>query len=127
VHAIVSTLVTVANTSANAVPVSSSNEPAVEAYQDFCLGHFSNERVDCAFQTLPAGKRLVIQDIHISLAASPGVRPYYVALFTPPMARNFSATAPFRTFTAISPDTWRTCRRIGKSGASISPRIRPLD
>jgi hypothetical protein len=38
VHAIVSTLVTVANTSANAVPVSSSNEPAVEAYQDFCLG-----------------------------------------------------------------------------------------
>lgn len=82
VHAVVSALVTVANTSSNPVPVSNINEPALEAYQDFCRADLS-VGTGCNFQTIPAGKRLVIQDADISLAAAPGGRPYYVALFTP--------------------------------------------
>lgn len=82
VHALVSALVTVANTSSNPVPVSNVNEPALEAYQDFCRADLS-VGTGCNFQTVPAGKRLVIQDADISLAAAPGVKPYYVTLFTP--------------------------------------------
>ena len=82
VHALVSALVTVANTSANPVPVSNVNEPALEAYQDFCRVDLSITN-GCDFQTVPAGKRLVIQDADISLAVASGVRPYYVALTTP--------------------------------------------
>lgn len=82
VRAVVSALVTVANTSANPVPVSNINEPALEAYQDFCRVDLSITN-GCDFQTVPAGKRLVIQDADISLAVASGVRPYYVALTTP--------------------------------------------
>jgi len=98
VHAVVSALVTVANTSTNPVPVSNVNEPALEAYQDFC-------RIDlsvtggCNFQTVPGGKRLVIQDADISLAASSGARPFYVALFTP-LALNGSVVAVGHHLTA---------------------------
>lgn len=82
VQAVVSALVTVANTSTNPVPVSNVNEPALDAYQDFCRADLS-VGTGCNFQTVPGGKRLVIQDADISLAAAPGGRPYYVALFTP--------------------------------------------
>jgi|SRR5579872_2521761 len=99
VHAVVSALVTVANTSANPVPVSNVNAPALEAYQDFCRANLSTGTGDCNFQTVPAGKRLVIQDADISLAAAPGVRPYYVALFTP-LALNGSVLAVGHHLTA---------------------------
>lgn len=99
VRAVVSALVTVANTSANPVPVSNVNEQALEAYQDFCRADLSTGTGDCNFQTVPAGQRLVIQDADISLAAAPGVRPYYVALFTP-LALNGSAVAVGHHLTA---------------------------
>lgn len=82
VHAVVSALVTVANTAENPVPVSNVNEPALQAYQDFCRADLSSG-TGCNFQMIPAGKRLVIQDADISLAAATGAKPYYVALFTP--------------------------------------------
>ncbi|HEV2617490.1 MAG TPA: hypothetical protein VGU63_12870 [Candidatus Acidoferrales bacterium] len=100
VHAVVSALVTVANTAANPVPVSNVNEPALEAYQDFCKADLSSGTGDCAFQTIPAGKRLVIQDADISLAAATGARPYYVALFTP-LVVNGSAVAVGHHLTAM--------------------------
>jgi hypothetical protein len=98
VHAVVSALVTVANTSTNPVPVSNVNEPALEAYQDFCRADLSTSS-SCNFKTVPADKRLVIQDADISLAAAPGVRPYFVALFTP-LALNGSFVAVGHHLTA---------------------------
>jgi hypothetical protein len=98
VHALVSALVTVANTSSNPVPVSNVNEPALEAYQDFCRADLSTSS-SCNFKTVPADKRLVIQDADISLAAAPGVRPYFVALFTP-LALNGSFVAVGHHLTA---------------------------
>ena len=98
VHAVVSALVTVSNTTANPVPVSNVNEPALEAYQDFCRIDFSTAS-SCNFQAVPAGKRLVIQDADISLEAATGVRPFFVALFTP-LALNGSVVAVGHHLTA---------------------------
>jgi hypothetical protein len=87
-HAVVGALVEVINTPSNPVPVGDINEPALNAYQDFCRIDLSIT-TGCSLQAVPPGKRLVIQDADISLAAAQGVKPYYVTLTTP-MALNGS-------------------------------------
>ena len=79
--------------------MSNVNEPALEAYQDFCRADLSIGSTVCNFQTIPAGKRLVVQDADISLAAAPGRETFYVALFTP-LALNGSVVAVGHHLTA---------------------------
>src|ERR1035437_9351622 len=78
VHAVVSTLVTVANTAANPVITQAADNPArtAVALQCLAIGTTGNEQTGCALTTgqtstpfeIPAGQRLVIEYINGTLS-----------------------------------------------------------
>ena len=99
-HAFVATLVQVANTPSQPVPITDIHEPALNAFQDTCFAVLlRTSSATCNFQTVPAGKRLVIEDADILLAVSPGIRPTQVAFFTP-LSANGSFTGVGHHLTA---------------------------
>jgi hypothetical protein len=85
VHAVVSTLVTVANTAANPVITQAADNPArtAVALQCLAIGTTGNEQTGCALTTgqtstpfeIPAGQRLVIEYINGTLSIPVGSTP----------------------------------------------------
>lgn len=78
VHAVVSALVTVANTSANPVPISNMEDPGRIAYEGFQAGigssGCSSSQCTFAFGQVPPNHRLVIENISgETFSVSPGV------------------------------------------------------
>lgn len=59
------------------------NDPALHAYQESCSAAFNGfDGSGCFFQVIPAGKRLVIQEVDAQVTVDPGVKPVYLRLVT---------------------------------------------
>lgn len=66
---------------------------ASQPYEDQCELTFNGSNGGaCKFQAVPAGKRLVIQEVDITVQVDQGLRPTNIEVFTPSVAHQFTAT-----------------------------------
>jgi hypothetical protein len=80
-------------------PLDSQNNPsplaaleATQPYEDFCSLFFSGAAGSCNFQTIPASKRLVIQEFDTSGTLETGLKPLSITVQTTGFLHFFPAT-----------------------------------
>jgi hypothetical protein len=66
---------------------------AVQPYEDACEMNFSGtDSANCTFQTIPSGKRLVIQEVDAVGTLETGLKPEFIGLIPSDLGHWFTAT-----------------------------------